>query len=75
MTESTTLQKLDSKIDAILQQHREAKAELETLRQEIETLKVENEMQLKEIDRLEEINVAKDAEIEAIVTKIENMLS
>jgi len=74
MQNQTTLEKLNSKVSAIIQQYNSSKEELERLRIELVTLKSEREIKNQEIEKLIETNIQKDLEIEAIVDKIESMM-
>ena len=74
MQNQTTLEKLNDKVSAIIQQYNSSKEELERLRMEVVTLKSEREMKNQEIEKLIETNIQKDLEIEAIVDKIESMM-
>ena len=75
MDNQTTLQKLNEKVSAIMQQFHYLKAENETLRNEVVTLKAESEVKNQEITKLNELNTAKDLEIEEIVEKIESIMA
>ncbi len=74
MQNQTTLEKLNDKVSAIIQQYNSSKEELERLRMEVVTLKSEREIKNQEIEKLIETNIQKDLEIEAIVDKIESMM-
>lgn len=75
MENQTTLQRLNEKVSAIMQQFHYLKSENETLRIEIVTLKSQSEMKNHEIEKLNELNIMKDLEIEEIVDKIESMMA
>lgn len=74
MENQTTLEKLNEKVSAIMQQYHYLKVENERLRNEVVTLKSESEVKNQEIEKLNEMNVAKDLEIEEIVEKIESIM-
>jgi len=74
MENQTNLEKLNTKVSQILQQHHSIKAENDMLRTELVTLKSEKELMNQEIEKLEEENLQKDIEIEEIANKIESIL-
>jgi chromosome segregation ATPase len=67
-------EKLDTKIDELLQRVTTLQSENETLRQELVNIKAQCEVKTAEIQRLEALNAQKDQEIEEIVSKIESMI-
>lgn len=74
MNNQTTLEKLSEKISTIVEKYSALKAENESYRTELVTLKSETALKDQEIEKLTEQNVMKDLEIEEIVKKIENIL-
>jgi len=74
MENLTVLEKLDKKIDELLKKVYNLKEENETLRQELAQEKSQCQIKNQEIQRLEELNMKKDREIEEIVTKIESLI-
>jgi len=74
MENQTALEKLDERIDQILQKCENLKNENEILRNELVTVKAEGEIKDAEIEKLIEENSKKDIEIEEIVNKIESIL-
>jgi len=74
MENQTALEKLDQKIDYILQKCEDLKNDNEVLRNEVVRLKAEKEIKDAEIEKLMDENSMKDLEIEEIVNKIENIL-
>ena len=74
MENQTTLEILSDKVSEILQQHSAMKSEVEMLRNEIVTLKVQSDAKDQEIEKLTDQNAMKDLEIEEIVNKIESIL-
>ncbi|WP_456390853.1 hypothetical protein [Hydrogenimonas sp.] len=74
MENQTVLEKLDQKIDQVLQKCQELKNENEVLRNDVVRLKAEKELKDTEIEKLMDENSMKDLEIEEIVNKIESIL-
>ena len=74
MEEMNIFEKLDKKIDDLLNNVMNLKEENSKLRNEIVAMKAECEAKTGEIQRLEELNLQKDMEIEEIVSKIEAMI-
>ena len=74
MENLTVLEKLDKKIDELLKKVYNLKEENEALRQELAQEKSQCQIKNQEIQRLEELNMKKDREIEEIVTKIESLI-
>ena len=74
MENQTVLEKLDQKIDQVLQKCQELKNENEVLRNDVVRLKAEKELKDSEIEKLMDENSMKDLEIEEIVNKIESIL-
>ena len=70
----SVFEKLDRKIDELLQKITALKGENETLRQELVNIKAQCEIKTTEIERLQELNAKKEREIEEIVAKIESMI-
>ncbi len=73
-TTSSVLDKLGTKVSALVSDLQEARREIELLSQDVVTLKAQNENYIAQIDKLESDNRAKDQEIEEIVNKIESIL-
>jgi len=65
------IEQLNEKIDAMVTRYEGMKAENESLRNEVVTLKGQSEAKDATIMKLEEENALKDIEIEEIVKKIE----
>jgi len=74
MENQTMIERLDVRIDQILEKCKNLKNENEVLRNEIVTLRAEKEIKDAEVEKLIEDNSMKDLEIEDIVNKIESML-
>ena len=74
MEELSALDKLSQKIDSVLTSHQSQKEELTQLRNEIVTLKAQNEVMQNDNVRLVEENSMKDLEIEEIISTIESKL-
>jgi len=72
--EETTVNKLAEKVNDLLVRFEEMKAQNETLRQEVVTLKAQNEVKNTQISRLEEELMNKDIESDDIFSKIEEVL-
>ena len=68
------LEKLGQKIDELLRRIKALQNENETLRQELVNIKAQCEIKTTEIQRLQELNMQKEQEIEEIVNKIEKMI-
>jgi len=74
MENQTTLERLDERINQILQKCENLKDENELLRNELVTVKAEREIKDAEVEKLMEENSKKDLEIDEIVNKIESIL-
>ena len=74
MENQTIVEKLDQKIDQILQKCENLGNENEVLRNEVVRLKAEKELKDAEIEKLMDENSMKDLEIEEIVNKLESVL-
>jgi len=74
MEEQKTIDKLDQKVSEIITRYHSMKEETELLRNEIQTLKLQDEAKNLEIERLNEENSMKDLEIEEIISKIESIM-
>ena len=75
MEELSALEKLSEKVGTILSAHSAQKEELEQLRNEIITIKAQNEVIQNDNVRLVEENSMKDLEIEEIISKIESIMA
>ncbi|MEN4054231.1 MULTISPECIES: hypothetical protein [Sulfurimonas] len=74
MQNQSVIERLDEKINQILQKCENLKNENEIMRSELITLKAEREIKDAEIEKLIQTNNEKDQEIEEIVNKIESVL-
>ena len=74
MEQVDLLEKLDKKIDEILQRYNRLKEENETLRRELVTCKAASEEKEKEIERLRDEIAMKNLEIDEIIKKIEQFV-
>ena len=72
--EEVTVNKLVQKVDELLARFEELKLQNSALRQEIITLKAQNEAKDAQINKLEEDLMNKDIESEDILLKIEEVL-
>ena len=72
--EEVTVNKLAKKVDELLARFEELKLQNSALRQEIITLKAQNEAKDAQINKLEEDLMNKDIESEDILLKIEEVL-
>lgn len=70
----SVLDRLEGKVNQLIMQLQDQKAENEMLTNEVMTLKAQNEAAKVQIERLEADNAAKEREIEEIVNKIESIL-
>ena len=73
--ELSALEKLSEKVGTVLSAHKAQKEELELLRNEVITLKAQNEVIQNDNVRLVEENSMKDLEIEEIISKIESIMA
>ena len=69
------MEKLEAKIEEFLQSYNNMKSECEQLRREVVTCKAQNEEKDQEIERLRQELADKNAQIDAIIKKIEAMMS
>ncbi len=74
MQNQSVIERLDEKINQILQRCESLKNENEMMRNDLVTLKAEYEIKDAEIEKLIRANNEKDQEIEEIVNKIESIL-
>jgi len=74
MENQTVIEKLDQKIDQVLQKCQNLSNENEVLRNEVVRLKAEKELKDAEIEKLMDENSMKELEIEEIVSKVESIL-
>lgn len=74
MQNTTSIERLNEKISQMLHNYHTVQSEIEILRNDNMTLKMQNEMQAQEIEQLINAGYQKDAEIEEIVKKIESIL-
>jgi predicted nucleic acid-binding Zn-ribbon protein len=72
--EEVTVSKLSEKISDLLARFDELKSQNEMLRQEVVTLKAQNEAKDSQIQSLEEKLMSKEIETEEILSKIEEVL-
>lgn len=72
--EEVTVSKLSEKVNDLLVSYEELKAENERLRQEVVTLKAQNEVKDTQIQKLEQEVSTKDIEADDILGKIEEVL-
>ncbi|WP_458699644.1 hypothetical protein ACKGJI_07365 [Sulfurospirillum sp. 1307] len=72
--EEVTVSKLSEKISDLLARFDELKSQNEMLRQEVVTLKAQNEAKDSQIQSLEEKLMNKEIEAEEILSKIEEVL-
>ena len=75
MEELSALEKLSEKVGTVLSAHSAQKEDLEQLRNEIITIKAQNEVIQNDNVRLVEENSMKDLEIEEIISKIESIMA
>ena len=74
LKEEITVNKLSEKVDDLLVRFEEMKSQNDTLRQEVVTLKAQNEAKNIQIDKLEEDLMNRDIESDDIFSKIEEVL-
>ena len=74
LKEEVTVNKLAQKVDELLVRFEELKSQNSALRQEIVTLKAQNEVKDAQINKLEEDLMNKDLESDDILSKIEEVL-
>ena len=74
LKEEITVNKLSEKVNDLLVRFEEMKSQNSTLRQEVVTLKAQNEAKNVQIDKLEEDLMNKDIESDDIFSKIEEVL-
>jgi len=74
MQNQSVIERLDEKINQVLQRCESLKNENEMMRNDLVTLKAEYEIKDAEIEKLIRANNEKDQEIEEIVNKIESIL-
>ena len=74
LKEEVTVNKLSEKVNDLLVRFEEMKSQNDTLRQEVITLKAQNEVKNSQINRLEEDLMNKDIESDDIFSKIEEVL-
>ncbi len=74
LKEEVTVNKLSQKVDDLLTRFEEMKSQNDTLRQEVVTLKAQNEAKNIQIEKLEEDLMNKDIESDEIFGKIEEVL-
>jgi cell division protein FtsB len=72
--EEVTINKLSEKVDDLLTRYENMKAQYDTLRQEVVTLRAQNEAKNIQIEKLEEDLMNKDIESDDIFSKIEEVL-
>ena len=74
LKEEVTVNKLSEKVNDLLVRFEEMKTQNNTLRQEVVTLKAQNEAKNAQIEKLEEDIMNKDIESDDIFSKIEEVL-
>lgn len=74
LKEEVTVNKLSEKVNDLLVRFEEIKAQNSTLRQEVVTLRAQNEAKNAQIEKLEEDLMNKDIESDDIFSKIEEVL-
>ncbi|MBL0687079.1 MAG: hypothetical protein JJV95_05740 [Sulfurospirillum sp.] len=74
LKEKITINRLSDKVDDLLIIFEEMKSQNDTLRQEVITLKAQNETKNIQIDKLEDSLINKDIESDDIFSKIEEVL-
>lgn len=72
--EEVTVNKLSEKVNDLLVRFEELKTQNNTLRQEVVTLRAQNEVKNSQIEKLEEDLMNKDIESDDIFSKIEEVL-
>ncbi len=74
LQEEVTVNRLADKVNDLLVRFEEMKSQNETLRQEVITIKAQNEAKNMQIEKLEEDLMNKDIESDDIFSKIEEVL-
>ena len=74
LNEEVTVNKLAQKVNDLLVKYEELKTQNDTFRQEVVTLKAQNEAKNIRIQKLEEDLMSKDIESDDIFAKIEEVL-
>ena len=74
LKEEVTVNKLSEKVNDLLVRFEEMKTQNSTLRQEVVTLRAQNEAKNAQIEKLEEDLMNKDIESDDIFSKIEEVL-
>jgi len=74
LKEEVTVNKLSEKVNDLLVRFEDMKAQNDTLRQEVVTLKAQNQAKNTQIEKLEEDLMNKDIESDDIFSKIEEVL-
>jgi len=74
LKEEITVNKLSQKVDDLLTRYADMKSQYDTLRQEVVTLKAQNDAKNIQIEKLEESLMNKDIESDDIFAKIEEVL-
>ena len=74
LQEEVTVNRLADKVNDLLVRFEEMKSQNETLRQEVITIKAQNESKNMQIEKLEEDLMNKDIESDDIFSKIEEVL-
>ncbi len=69
------MEKLEEKIEELVQNYTTIKNECESLRTQIVTCKAQNEEKDREIEKLRQELAEKNAQIDAIIKKIESLMS
>ena len=74
LKEEVTISKLATKVNDLLARFEELKTQNDTLRQDVVTLKAQNQAKDAQIEKLEEDLMKKDIESDDIFSKIEEVL-
>jgi len=74
LKEEVTISKLATKVNDLLTRFEELKTQNDTLRQDVVTLKAQNQAKDAQIEKLEEDLMKKDIESDDIFSKIEEVL-
>jgi len=74
LKEEVTISKLATKVNDLLSRFDELKTQNDTLRQDVVTLKAQNQAKDAQIEKLEEDLMKKDIESDDIFSKIEEVL-
>ena len=74
LKEEITVNRLAEKVNDLLVRFEDMKSQNDTLRQEVVTLKAQNEVKNSQINKLEEDLMNKDIESDDIFSKIEEVL-